>query len=62
MVWDEISLDGGAIVPRGLYVVRPLMEGGKNDGAQLTREGGAAIRLTQAQFEKLDGIPHFERR
>jgi hypothetical protein len=46
---------GSVIIPRG----------GRRDGALLARidvEGAQPIRLTETQFELLDGTHYFERR
>jgi hypothetical protein len=68
-VWDDVDISmrgGNRLVPRGTYMVTALHdELGRKDGAQLARidvEGEPPIRLTEDQFEMLDGTSYFERR
>jgi hypothetical protein len=68
-IWDNVDIStfgGSVIVPRGIYMVTIMRnERGRRDGAQLARidfEGEQLIRLTETQFELLDGMPYFERR
>jgi hypothetical protein len=68
-IWDDVHIStfaGSVIIPRGIYMVTIIHnERGRRDGAQLARidlGGERPIRLTETQFEFLDGTPHFERR
>jgi hypothetical protein len=67
-IWDDVDIStfgGSVLVPRGIYMVTIMHnERGRRDGAQLARidvEGEQPIRLTETQFELLDGTPYFER-
>jgi hypothetical protein len=68
-IWDDVDIStfgGSVIVPRGIYMVTIMHnECSRRDGAQLARidvEGEPPIRLTERQFEMLDGTRYFERR
>jgi hypothetical protein len=68
-VWNDlhISMHTGSVrLMRGLYRVTTLHdERGRKDRAELTALDSPdqpIIRLTQVQFEMLDGTPYFERR
>jgi hypothetical protein len=68
-IWDDVDIStftGNVLVPRRIYMVTIIHnDRGRRDGAQLARidmEGEKPIRLTETQFELLDGTPYFERR
>jgi hypothetical protein len=68
-IWDDVHIStftGHVLIPRGIYMVTIMHnERGRRDGAQLARidvDGERPIRLTETQFEFLDGTPYFERR
>jgi hypothetical protein len=68
-IWDDVHIStfaGSVIILRGIYMVTIMHnERGRRDGAQLARidiEGEPTIRLTETQFEFLDGTPYVERR